>query len=173
MSKLTNITIVTDAGGTETLTIQNYAETDELQFWGSTFDQALDGSLRSNFRDFRRSVELTYNLCTTPDDYRRICNNIATDFLNGSTFIYIGIDTSSLFRVVLDDDFASRVQYANQHGLFVPKITFKAFDLGVVITLNFEDWRFVDDPLGIEEYRDYGLISPSDPVTVQLDYGSI
>ena len=61
MSKLTNITIVTNAGGTETLTIQNYAETDELQFWGSTFDEALDGSLRSNFRDFRRTVELTYN----------------------------------------------------------------------------------------------------------------
>jgi hypothetical protein len=68
----------------------------------------------------------------------------------------------------------SRVQYANQHGLFVPKITLKAFELGVVITLNVEDWRFVDDPFGIEEQRDYGLIDPSDPVTEpRLDYGSI
>jgi hypothetical protein len=174
MSKLTNITIVTDAGGTETLTIQNYAETDELQYWGSTFDQALDGTLRSNFRDSRKMVELSYNLCTDAPTYTSICNNIATDFINGSNFVYIGIDTGSLFRVVLDDDFVSRVQYANQHGLFVPKITLKAFELGVVITLNVEDWRFVDDPFGIEEQRDYGLIDPSDPVTEPiLDYGSI
>ncbi len=169
MSKLTNIKIVTDAGGTETLTIQNYAETDELQFWGSTFDQALDGSLRSNFRDFRRTVGLTYNLCTTPDTYRSICNNIATDLTNGATFIYIGIDTNNLIRVVLDDGFASRVQYANQHGLFIPKINFTAFDLGLQITLNFEDYRFVNESVTVQ--RDYRFIYES--VTTQLDYGFI
>jgi hypothetical protein len=52
------------------------------------------------------------------------------------------------------------------------KLRIKAFELGVVITLNVEDWRFVDDPLGIEEQRLW-LNNPSDPVTVQLDYGSI
>lgn len=169
MSKLTNITVVTDAGGTQTLTIQNYAEADELEFWGSTFDEALDGSLRTNFRDFRRKIGLTYNLCTTPDTYRSICNNIATDLINGSTFIYIGIDTNNLIRVVLDDSFASRVQYANQHGLFVPKINFTAFDLGLEITLNFEDWRFVNESVTVQ--RDYRFIYES--VTTQLDYGFI
>ena len=169
MSKLTNITVVTDAGGTQTLTIQNYAEADELEFWGSTFDEALDGSLRTNFRDFRRKIGLTYNLCTTPDTYRSICNNIATDLINGSTFIYIGIDTNNLIRVVLDDGFASRVQYANQHGLFVPKINFTAFDLGLEITLNFEDYRFVNESVTVQ--RDYRFIYES--VTTQLDYGFI
>ena len=169
MSKLTNITIVTDTGGTETLTIQNYAETDELQFWGSTFDEALDGSLRSNFRDFRRKIGLTYSLCTTPDDYRSICNNIATDLLNGAEFIYIGIDTDNVIRVVLDDDFASRVQYANQHGLFVPKINFTAFELGLEITLDFEDWRYVYED--VTEQRDYRFINEGE--TIQLDYGFI
>ena len=169
MSKLTNITVVTDAGGTETLTIQNYAETDELQFWGSTFDEALDGSLRTNFRDFRRKIGLTYNLCTTPDTYRSICNNIATDLINGSTFIYIGIDTNNLIRVVLDDGFASRVQYANQHGLFIPKINFTAFNLGLEITLNFEDYRFVNEAVTVQE--NYGLITAT--ATQTLDYGSV
>ena len=169
MSKLTNITVVTDAGGTQTLTIQNYAESDELEVWGSTVDEALDGSLRTNFRDFRRKIGLTYNLCTTPDTYRSICNNIATDLINGSTFIYIGIDTNNLIRVVLDDGFASRVQYANQHGLFVPKINFTAFDLGLEITLNFEDWRFVNESVTVQ--RDYRFIYES--VTTQLDYGFI
>jgi len=169
MSKLTNIKVVTDTGGTQTLTIQNYAETDDLQFWGSRFDQALDGSLRGNIRDTRRSISLTYNLCTTPSDYESICNNIATDLIGGASFVYIGIDTNSLIRVVLDDDFAHRVQYANQHGLFVPKITFKAFDLGLNIELVFDDYRFVYETVDVQ--GDYGLVTQT--TTVQKDYGSI
>jgi len=169
MPKLANIKVVTDAGGTQTLTIQNYAESDELEFWGSSFDEALDGSLRSNFRDFRRKIGLTYNLCTTPDTYRSICNNIATDLINGSTFVYIGIDTNNLIRVVLDDGFASRVQYANQHGLFIPKINFTAFNLGLEITLNFEDYRFVNEAVTVQE--NYGLITAT--ATQTLDYGSV
>ncbi len=169
MPKLVNIKVVTDTGGTQTLTIQNYAEADELEFWGSTFEESLDGSLRTNFRDFRRKIGLTYNLCTTPDTYRSICNNIATDLINGATFIYIGIDTNTLIRVVLDDGFASRVQYANQHGLFIPKINFTAFDLGLEITLNFKDYRFVNEAVTVQE--NYGLITQS--VTSQLDYGNL
>ena len=170
MAKLTEIVIITEAGGTETLTIQNYAESDELQFWGSTFDEAIDGTLRSNFRDFRRRIGLTYNLCTTPDDYRRICNNIATDLLNGAEFIYIGIDSDNVIRVVLDDGFASRVQYANQHGLFVPKINFTAFELGIDITLDFEDFRFINESSADDE-RDYRFIYET--VITRLDYGFI
>ena len=170
MAKLTEIAIITEAGGTETLTIQNYAESDELQFWGSTFDEAIDGTLRSNFRDFRRRVGLTYNLCTTPDDYRRICNNIATDLLNGAEFIYIGIDSDNVIRVVLDDGFASRVQYANQHGLFVPKINFTAYELGLDITLDFEDFRFINESAAGDQ-RDYRFINEDE--TIQLDYGFI
>ncbi len=170
MAKLTEIVIITEAGGTETLTIQNYAESDELQFWGSTFDEAIDGTLRSNFRDFRRRVGLTYNLCTTPDDYRRICNNIATDLLNGAEFIYIGIDSDNVIRVVLDDGFASRVQYANQHGLFVPKINFTAYELGLDITLDFEDFRFINESAAGDQ-RDYRFINEDE--TIQLDYGFI
>lgn len=170
MAKLTDIVIITEAGGTETLTIQNYAESDELEFWGSSFDEAIDGTLRSNFRDFRRRIGVTYSLCTTPDDYRRICNNIATDLLNGAEYIYIGIDSDNVIRVVLDDGFASRVQYANQHGLFVPKINFKAYELGLDITLDFEDWRFINES-AVGDQRDYRYIYES--VTNELDYGFI
>lgn len=169
MAKVSNIVVITDAGGTQTLTIQNYSESDELEFWGSAFDEAIDGTLRSNFRDFRRKIGLTYNLCTTPATYRSICNNIATDLLNGAEFIYIGIDTDNVIRVVLDDDFASRVQYANQHGLFVPKINFTAFELGLEITLDFEDWRYVYED--VTEQRDYRFINEVE--TIQLDYGFI
>ena len=87
MPKLTDIVVITDSGGTQTLTIQNYTESDELQYWGSTFDEAIDGTLRSNLRSIRRKVELSYQLCTTPDDYRSVCNNIATDLINGAEFI--------------------------------------------------------------------------------------
>lgn len=170
MPKLSQIVIVTDAGGTQTLTIQNYSESDELEFFNVPFDEAIDGTLRGNFRDFRRKIGLTYNLCTTPDTYRSICNNIATDLINGSEFIYIGIDNDNLIRVVLDDGFASRVQYANQHGLFIPKINFSAYELGVDITLNFEDYRFVDE--SVTEQLDYRFINESVTEPVQ-DYGNI
>ena len=100
---------------------------------------------------------------------KSICNNIATDLLNGSEFVYIGIDTDNVIRVVLDDGFASRVEYANQHGLFVPKINFTAYELGLEITLDFEDWRFVNE--SVTEQRDYRYIYET--VTTQLDYGFI
>jgi hypothetical protein len=170
MAKVSNIVVITDAGGTQTLTIQNYSESDELEFFNVPFDKAIDGTLRGNFRDFRKKIGLTYNLCTTPDTYRSICNNIATDLLNGAEFIYIGIDTDNVIRVVLDDGFASRVQYANQHGLFVPKINFTAFDIGLEITLEFEDFRFINESSENDE-RDYGFIYQT--VTTQLDYGNI
>lgn len=170
MPKVSNIVIITDSGGTQTLTIQNYSESDELEFFNVPFDEAIDGTLRSNFRDFRRKIGLTYNLCTTPDIYRSVCNNIATDLINGARFIYIGIDTNSAIRVVLDDGFASRVQYANQHGLFVPKINFTAFELGINITLGFEDFRFINESAASDQ-RDYRFIYET--VTNQLDYGFI
>ena len=169
MPKLTDIVVITDSGGTQTLTIQNYTESDELQFWGSTFDEAIDGTLRSNLRSIRRKVELSYQLCTTPDDYRSVCNNIATDLINGAEFVYIGIDTDNVFRVVLDDGFSHRVEYANQHGLFIPKLVFRSTEGDVDIILDFEDWRFITE--SVTEARDYRLITEA--VTLQLDYGSI
>ena len=77
-----------------------------------------------------------------------------------------------MFRVILDDDFAHRVQYANQHGLFVPKITFRAYQNGLEteITLDFEDWRFINEEVD-QPIRDYGLITNT--ATHFLDYASI
>jgi hypothetical protein len=170
MAKISNVIVITDAGGTQQLTIQNYAESDELEFFNTPFDEAIDGTLRSNFRDFRKKISLTYNLCTTPDTYRSICNNIVADLTSGKEFVYIGIDTNNVIRVVLDDGFASRVQYANQHGLFVPKINFTAFELGIDIALQFEDFRFINESSAGDQ-RDYRFIYET--VTTQLDYGFI
>ena len=172
MSKLTDIVVITETWGTQTLTVQNYAESDELEFWGKPFDEAIDGTIRSNIDDFRRTISLTYNLCTTPSIYESICNNIVQDVANGLEFIYIGIDTDNVFRVILDDDFAHRVQYANQHGLFVPKITFRAYQNGLEteIILDFEDWRFINEEVD-QPIRDYGLITNT--ATQLLDYAFI
>jgi hypothetical protein len=170
MAKISNVIVITDAGGTQQLTIQNYAESDELEFFNTPFDEAIDGTLRSNFRDFRKKISLTYNLCTTPDTYRSICNNIVADLTSGKEFVYIGIDTNNVIRVVLDDGFASRVQYANQHGLFVPKINFTAFELGIDIALQFEDFLFINESSAGDQ-RDYRFIYET--VTTQLDYGFI
>ena len=123
--------VITSAGGTQSLTVQNYSESNELEFFNSPFDEAIDGTLRGNFRGFRKKIGITYNMCATPDTYRSICNNIATDLLNGEESVQVGIDSSSAIEVVLDNGFSNLVQYVNQHGLFIPKINFTALQLGL------------------------------------------
>ena len=131
MAKLSNIVVITSAGGTQSLTVQNYSESNELEFFNSPFDEAIDGTLRGNFRGFRKKIGITYNMCATPNTYRSICNNIATDLLNGEESVEVGIDSSSAIEVVLDNGFSNLVQYVNQHGLFIPKINFTALELGL------------------------------------------
>tara|TARA_R100001460_G_scaffold105244_1_gene151663 strand:- start:150 stop:524 length:375 start_codon:yes stop_codon:yes gene_type:complete len=123
--------VITSAGGTQSLTVQNYSESNELEFFNSPFDEAIDGTLRGNFRGFRKKIGITYNMCATPNTYRSICNNIATDLLNGEESVEVGIDSSSAIEVVLDNGFSNLVQYVNQHGLFIPKINFTALELGL------------------------------------------
>jgi len=131
LAKLSNIVVITSAGGTQSLTVQNYSESNELEFFNSPFDEAIDGTLRGNFRGFRKKIGITYNMCATPNTYRSICNNIATDLLNGEESVEVGIDSSSAIEVVLDNGFSNLVQYVNQHGLFIPKINFTALELGL------------------------------------------
>lgn len=170
MARLQEILFVTNSGGTQALTIQDYVETDDLIFFNSNYDEAIDGSLRQNVRDIRRRYEFSYKLCGDPDTFRSIVNNIVTDLTTtGLEFFYIGIDTDNLVRVTLDDQMLYKAQYTNQHGLFLPKLTLLANELGAVVEVDFEDWRFVNE--AISEARDYGLIT--DAVTTNLDYGSI
>jgi hypothetical protein len=169
LDRLQQIVVITDVGGEQYLTVQDYSEQEEYEYWGSPFDEAVNGSLRQNLKGSRKKIELSYRLCTEPSVYRSICNNIATDLNNGREFVYIGIDNQSVFRVTLDSGFSNRVEYTNQHGLFIPKLVFKSTQLNVQIGLIFEDWRYVYED--VDEYRDYGLIN--DSVTTFIDYGSI
>lgn len=169
MSRLQTITFLTDSGGTQQLTVQDYTETDAVEFFNEEYDEAINGSLRSNLRDYRKSFSVSYRLSGQPDVFRSICNNIASDVNAGNNWVYFGLDVNNLFRVIVTDDFAHRVEYANQHGLFVPRINMKAYNLGLNISLEYEDWRFVDE--AVTESRNYGLITAS--VTQSIDYGTI
>lgn len=171
MSRLKTITFSTDAGGIQQLTVQDYSKETTYESYGSPNDEALDASLRQNIRGQRESFRVTYRLSGDPDTFMDIANNIATDLQNGNEFVYVGIDSDSLVRVTLDGDFAYKVEYANQHGLFIPSINMKAYELGSTdqISVVFEDWRFITE--AVDDSRDYDLITES--VTTQIDYGSI
>lgn len=170
MSRQKTLTFVTNSGGIQELKLQNYVETNDLIFYNTNYDEAIDGSLRSNVRDIRPKYEVSYSLCGEPDVFRSIVNNIVTDLsTDGLDFFYIGIDTDRLVRVTLDSQMLYRAEYNNQHGLFVPKLTMIANELGAVVEVGFEDWRFVNE--AVTEARDYGLIT--DAVTTQIDYGTI
>jgi len=169
MSRLQTVTFITEAGGTQTLTLQNFTQSNQLEYFTSNYDEAIDGSLRQNLRGKRVSIELSYELCTEPDTYRDICNNIVDDLTNGLEFVYFGIDTDNLIRVVLDEELIYKAEYANQHGLFIPRLTLKASDINAQVNLVVEDWRFITE--SVTEARDYGLIT--DSVVTQIDYGLI
>lgn len=169
MSRLQTITFLTDTGGEQTLTVQDYSEEEQIVFWNQPSTQALDGSLRQNTRALRLSFNLKYELCNTPSDFMDIANNIAEDMRNGQEWFYVGIDNSNLFRVVLDGDFVHKVEYANQHGLFIPKMNMKAYALGPIGQINIivKDYRFITE--AVDKAEDWGLITES--VTEQRDYG--
>lgn len=169
MDRLQNILFVTNAGQEQSVKAQNYDLTDSMEFWNTEYDEAVDGSLRSNLRGERKKISISYEVSGDPDTYRSILNNILTDFEDGFEFFYVGIDSSSLIRVILDSDLAYKINYANQHGLFVPRLNLVASELDAELNLTVEDWRFVDE--AVTEIRDYGLITES--VTTQIDYGTI
>lgn len=169
MSRLEELTFITDTGGIQTVKVQNYTETSSYEFFNTKYDEAIDGSLRSNLRGERNKLSISYELSGDPDTYRSILNNIVADFEAGHSFFYVGIDSDSTIRVVLDSDLAYKINYANQHGLFVPSMSLIATDLDAQIDLSVEDWRFINE--SVTEMRDYGLITES--VTTSIDYGAI
>ena len=170
MSRLQTLTFVTESGGTQTLTIQDYEESEDLIFYeGSATDEAIDGSRRTNVRGTRKSFALSYKLSGDPDTFASILNNVITDLTSDLAFVYIGTDTNNLFRVTLDEDTIYKAEYANQHGLFIPKLSFKGWEINAQVNLEFLDYRFITEAVDIQE--DWGLITEA--VTEQRDYGTI
>lgn len=169
MSRLKTITFATESGGEQTLTVQDYDSGYEIEYYGQPSDEAIDGSLRQNVRGQRQSVSVSYKLCGDPDQFRSICNNIAQDLRDGQEFFYVGIDSGNLIRVTLDGDLSYLSRYKDQHGVFVPKLNMTATELGLDISVEVQDWRFIDE--AVTDFRDYGLITET--VDTQIDYGSI
>ena len=146
MSTLQKISIITVAGGEEVITVSSFKEETEMVFFGRSFDEAMDGSLRQNIRGTRKKFSLLYNKCTEPSTLRSVLNNIVIDLNTegnnlGSFRIFQGdaliIDNSTevfntstaVFNegvtehtVTLDSATIHRIQYANQIGTYVPKI---------------------------------------------------
>lgn len=175
MAKLSEIVIKTEAGGFEYISLQTFDEQLDMVYYGSPYDEAVSGKYRSNARGYRLSYSISYNKCVQPAQFLSALNNIVQDMQDGLAFIEIGETVTSMVKVVPDDDLLHRVQYANQIGRYVPKITLKSLTMfggifgATTSTTESLDWRFVYE--NITESADYGLITQS--VTATEDYALI
>ena len=171
MAKLKEIVIKTEAGGFETISLQTFDRQLGMVYYGSSYDEAVSGKYRSNVRGYRLSFGISYSKCVQPAQFRSALNNIVQDMSSGLAFVEIGETVSEMVKVVPDADLRHRVQYANQVGRYVPKITLQS--LGVLTaeqqSVESIDWRFVYE--SVTESADYGLITQS--VTVTEDYALI
>ena len=171
MAKLSEIVIKTEAGGFEYISLQTFDERLDMVYYGSPYDEAVSGKYRSNSRGYRLSYGISYSKCVQPSQFRSVLNNIVQDMQNGFAFVEIGETVTSMVKVVPDDDLLHRVQYANQVGRYVPKITLRSLNIFTTTQTGIEslDWRFVYE--SVTESADYGLITQS--VTVTEDYALI
>lgn len=172
MAKLSEIVIKTEAGGFEYISLQTFDEQLDMVYYGSPYDEAVSGKYRSNARGYRLSYSISYSKCVQPSQFRSALNNIVQDMQDGLAFVLIGETTAGMIKVVPDADLLHRVQYANQIGRYVPKITLTSFEIfdGYPVGVETIDWRYVDE--GAIEFDDY--ITITDPGLLdQEEYGTI
>lgn len=125
MSQLTQITFVTQAGGSQTLTLQNYVNETSIESWKEP-DKALSGKLRQNLRGTRGRYRLSYGHSTEATAFRNLLNNITADLESGIENITLSEDSdlSNARVVVPTESFKKQLQYRNQITDFKPILEF-------------------------------------------------
>lgn len=173
MSKLSSIAIKTESGGFSFLDVHSFEKRFNPVFYGSPYDEAISGRLRTNIRGTRLSFSLLYSKCLQPDTFVNVMNYIAQDMESGLAFVLAGESTQNMIKFVPDGGFLHRVQYANQIGRYVPKISFSSvefFNTYSVLGAKSVDWRYINE--GESEFYDYKTIT--DPgLLEEEEYGSI
>lgn len=125
MSQLKYITFYTVTGGEQTLALQDYSRTVQVDVWSDS-DTALSGRKRQNLRGFREVFRIDYQACVEPGAYRELFGNIVADLLAGHVAITIseGPSLSGAQLVVPTDRLRHAVEYNSQIGEFVPSLEF-------------------------------------------------
>lgn len=137
MSKLEEITIITQAGGSQTIKLQDYENSKDFEYW-SEADKALSGKLRQNMRGSRGVYSLQYEQCIQPSVFRSVYNNVVSDLTGGEGDITIVEDGQ--YRVVVPTErFSQQIAYARQLGGYVPDMEFQ--DAGI----NRLDGRYIEE----------------------------
>lgn len=125
MSQLKEITFYTIAGGEQTVKVQHYESTTDLEFWGEN-DRAVSGKIRHNLRGARGKYRLSYDHSTEATIYRSVLNNIMADLSSGEESITIseGSSLSGARVVVPTEEFRQQLEYVNQISGFMPVMEF-------------------------------------------------
>lgn len=172
MDKLSQIVFKTESGGFSTIDVHSLDRSYDMVYYGSAYDEPVSGRLRSNIRGFRMSLSLLYSKCVQSEVFLNLLNYIAEDIQNNLAFILAGEGTKNMIKFVPDSDFLHRVQYANQIGRYVPKLSLTSFDIFTSYPVGAEaiDWRYIDE--GVIDSIDY--ITITDPgLLEEEEYGSI
>lgn len=139
MSQLKYITFNTIAGGEQTIALQDYGNSKQLEYWQGN-DKAISGKIRHNIRGSQGVYRVQYEKCIQQSEYRTLYNNILADLTSGEDSITIseGQDLSNARVVVPTNTFKQQITYSNQLGNFIPDMEFE--DAG----LNRLDGQYVE-----------------------------
>lgn len=172
MAKLNQIVIKTESGGFEYISLQTFDEQLDMVYYNSPYDEAVSGKYRSNARGYKLTYGISYSKCVQPAQFLSVLNNIVQDINDGLAFVLIGETTAGMIKVVPDSDLLHRVQFANQIGRYVPKITLTSFEIfdGYPVGVETFDWRYIYEAPA--EFDDY--ITITDPgLLEEEEYGTI
>jgi len=91
--------------------------------YGSAFDEAVDGSLRNNFRGWRASIEVSYDafikgtVTGSGNTFEEFMDDIYTSFVtDGDDYIKVSLDGLNDIQMVLED-MSVLTRYRNQIGV--------------------------------------------------------
>ena len=127
MSQLKELTFITQAGGSQTVTLQNYRNQDAIESWSDP-DKAISGKLRQNLRGTRGQYRLSYSHSTEASVFRNLLTNIATDLLGNEDSIILEEDGQQRI-VVPTDNFMQQLEYSNTISNYKPVLEF--YDVGL------------------------------------------
>jgi len=114
--------------------------------YGSAFDEAVDGSLRSNFRGWRVSLELDYDafvsgtLSGTGTKFEDLMDSLYTSFVtDGDSYINMRVDDLQVVDInVVPEDISVLTTYRNQISIPSASLRFVGKDILTSIPSNLE-----------------------------------
>lgn len=145
-SKISSI-IIRQAGGSGwsyTIKTNNFTSDLGQVNYGSAFDEAIDGSLRHNFRGFRLKVSLEWAKITSSTvtgsgtTITAFLNSLTTSLTGSDEHVEISLNGGTNYHNVVPDNLSLKTAYTNQIGRGSSSMNFVGKGIETTIPSNLE-----------------------------------